>query len=543
MNRPNDPWDALLGRYLAGQLNADDRRLLNERLRHDPAARRDFAAMLNLDSALAVAAAGTREERRARAVRNKRLTWIGTTIATALVLISALGWWMTQDDRAPFATVITSQGTEWSGPTEVRGKMQHVQSGAVGFQTATGNRVIVEGPATFRFTSAQELRLDHGRVLAMVSPEGKGFTVVTPAGKIVDYGTEFGVDVDADGSAEVQVYLGAVVVTPKRQGSHRNLTKGEALTMPGDGSPPGAVTGGRRQFFTQPETVQQLRNTMDQQVPVSATPDTPSPRTAHGDFCNLGNGAGLPGVVYDFKQDPQKQDIPFDAGRYFKKVKALGAAGFPAGEVQGYFRVPPLQRRFAYLAMPVEEADLAPWTLGAEQSMQPTGWVAHYSGVVTPPTSGEWRFVGYFDDALAVYINGQPVLDGSRDEMINAGEPHPDGELRQPFGTQAALNGKAHAGKWVALNGPTRIDIVVGERVGTQMGGLLMVENRRTAYNVRSDGSPILPPFVTRRLSTEDRAHIKAFSESRDGFQLEWQNLPVFRLDDSTPAPASSSSQ
>ncbi|WP_172683086.1 hypothetical protein [Verrucomicrobium spinosum] len=38
--------------------------------------------------------------------------------------------------------------------------------------------------------------------------------MVTPAGKIVDHGTEFGVDVDADGSAEVQVYLGAVVITP-----------------------------------------------------------------------------------------------------------------------------------------------------------------------------------------------------------------------------------------------------------------------------------------------------------------------------------------
>lgn len=543
MNRPIDPWDALLSRYLAGQLNADDRRLLNERLRHDPHARRDFAAMLNLDSALAVAAAGSREERRARAIRNRRLTWIGTAIATALILISALGWWMTQDDRAPYATVITSQGTEWSGPTEVRGKTQHIPSGAVGFQTATGNRVIVEGPATFRFTSAQELRLNYGRVLAMVPPEGKGFTVVTPAGKIVDYGTEFGVDVDADGSAEVQVYLGAVVISPKRQGSPRNLTKGEAITMPGDGSPPGAVTSGRRQFFSQPETVQQLRNTMDQQAPVTASPDQSSPRTAHGDFCNPGNGAGLPGVVYDFKQNPQKQEIPFDAGRYFQTVKALGAAGFPAGEVQGYFRVPPLQRRFAYLAMPVEEADLAPWTLGAEQSMQPTGWIAHYSGVVTPPTSGEWRFVGYFDDALAVYINGQPVLDGSRDEMINAGVPQPDATLRQAFGTGAVLNGKAYAGKWVALNGPTRIDIVVGERVGSQMGGLLMVENRRTAYNVRSDGSPILPPFVTRRLSTEDRAHLKAFSESRDGYQLEWQNLPVFRLDDSTPTPASSSSR
>lgn len=91
MNRPNDPWDALLGRYLAGQMNADDRRMLNERLRHDPAARRDFAEMLNVDSALAVAAAGTREERLARAIRNKRLTWIGATIATALILIFTVG--------------------------------------------------------------------------------------------------------------------------------------------------------------------------------------------------------------------------------------------------------------------------------------------------------------------------------------------------------------------------------------------------------------------------------------------------------------------
>lgn len=533
MTQVDPAWDALLARHLAGQLNEDDRRILNDRLRADASARRDFAEMLNLDATLAVAAAGANEERRARQTRRKRLLHTIATATMALSILATGSWWWVRESSPHFATVLSAEGSLWKGPVQLRGKMQSLPEGVLALQTATGNKIILEGPATFRFVSAQELRLTYGRALAIITPQGKGFTVLTPAGKIVDLGTEFGVQVEADGTSEVQVFLGSVVITPKLGGSDRSVSKGEALTMPGDGSPPGTLAPGRRQFFDRPEAVQALRNEIEATTTARPSAGTPAtPRIAHGQFCNPGHGTGLPGVVYDFKQSPLREDLPFDPNRYFQTIKALGAAGFPATETGRYFHVPPVSRRFAWLLMPVEEADTAPWVLGADQTMRPTGWVAHYSGMVAPPAAGEWRFTGYFDDALAVYVNGKPVLDGSRDEMINADERQPDPELRQPYGTREVLNGRGHVGRWVRLDGPFRIDILVGERVGAQMGGVLLVENRRTAYSLRGDGSPILPPFVTRQLSQADRAAIQAFSDSPAGFPVETQNIPVFSVTD-----------
>jgi hypothetical protein len=56
--------------------------------------------------------------------------------------------------------------------------------------------------------------LHNGRLSASVPPEGVGFTVETPAAEVVDFGTEFSVDV-AGGASEVHVFAGLVRVQPR----------------------------------------------------------------------------------------------------------------------------------------------------------------------------------------------------------------------------------------------------------------------------------------------------------------------------------------
>ncbi|WDI41065.1 LamG-like jellyroll fold domain-containing protein [Bremerella sp. P1] len=75
--------------------------------------------------------------------------------------------------------------------------------------------VIIESPAEFEIISDQKLLLHLGRASATVPLEGIGFMVETPSIALVDYGTEFSVDVSPDRASEVHVFSGEVGVTPK----------------------------------------------------------------------------------------------------------------------------------------------------------------------------------------------------------------------------------------------------------------------------------------------------------------------------------------
>ena len=72
--------------------------------------------------------------------------------------------------------------------------------------------VLVEAPAEFTIESPFRLQLNKGRLSANVPDKGKGFTVITPNAEIVDFGTEFGVEVGSDTESEIHVFEGEVEV-------------------------------------------------------------------------------------------------------------------------------------------------------------------------------------------------------------------------------------------------------------------------------------------------------------------------------------------
>ena len=72
--------------------------------------------------------------------------------------------------------------------------------------------VLVEAPAHFRIESPLLMELIQGRLSANVPPQGHGFTVKTPNAEVVDFGTEFGVEVGSDNQSEVHVFEGEVEV-------------------------------------------------------------------------------------------------------------------------------------------------------------------------------------------------------------------------------------------------------------------------------------------------------------------------------------------
>jgi hypothetical protein len=226
--------------------------------------------------------------------------------------------------------------------------------------------------------------------------------------------------------------------------------------------------------------------------------------TVAGNGSRGSSGGGKPreivGRFFDLKQDRKRGRLDYTGSfpDYIRTVNQLADAGLTDDALFKYYQAN-TQLTFSQLLIPAStSANDAPKAFNVDGEVEPRGWFVHYSGTVIPPEKGEWRFVGFFDDMLIAYINGQPVLDGSWVPMCNVGEGPYDNSLRQEFGGPSVSGDRtAYVGKWVKLSGPTKIDILIGETPGGLVGGLLMCQFRGVNYPTRSDGTPILPLFAT----------------------------------------------
>lgn len=226
--------EELTHRYLDGHATEEEVRKLDRLLLAQADARRAFAELANLDSALAEQAAGWQETTTTpiKAAPPARMnTWRWLTAAAAVIAIF-LGIWGWVINAQPYATVVRGMGRlDFTPGMEVGSGWHDIEVGTVEFVTARGARVVIEAPASFAFENGQRLRLKHGRVAADVPPPAKGFTVITPTGKAVDLGTKFGVDVSRQGQAEIHVFQGEVIAQSAQGGKRQSLRDGEAFSL------------------------------------------------------------------------------------------------------------------------------------------------------------------------------------------------------------------------------------------------------------------------------------------------------------------------
>ncbi|MEX1223507.1 MAG: FecR domain-containing protein, partial [Pirellulales bacterium] len=86
-----------------------------------------------------------------------------------------------------------------------------LNGGLVVIEYDTGARVVLEGPAVYHVQGANGGDLRVGKLTARVETEqAQGFTVEIPHARIVDLGTEFGIEVAEDGGSNVGVIDGKV---------------------------------------------------------------------------------------------------------------------------------------------------------------------------------------------------------------------------------------------------------------------------------------------------------------------------------------------
>lgn len=226
----SDPLRPLVEDYLNGTLDEARMAELEGRLRADADARRYLVrcARLHTDLHLELRARQA-SERVLDAIdlqtvppARRRRRWPALLgVAAGLLIAAAVGWGAVRDWASPGETVawlVNAQNCTWSDgepPGDLRaGKSLRIDRGLAELQFQCGARVVLEGPARLELLSGTSARLGSGKMTARVPPEAAGFEVLSPQGKVIDLGTEFGVSVGTGGATEVVVFEGMVEAHP-----------------------------------------------------------------------------------------------------------------------------------------------------------------------------------------------------------------------------------------------------------------------------------------------------------------------------------------
>jgi hypothetical protein len=145
--------------------------------------------------------------------RSRRLAWWVATAAVLVLIFLALprGRGLSE---ARIASMADAQWREVDEPLKIgdrvpRGEVT-LASGLTKLTFDNGTRIIVEGPARFAVESGVGIRLENGKISAIVSDQAKGFAIQTPQAVVRDMGTEFGVSAGEEGRTDVAVFQGKV---------------------------------------------------------------------------------------------------------------------------------------------------------------------------------------------------------------------------------------------------------------------------------------------------------------------------------------------
>lgn len=139
------------------------------------------------------------------------------TASAAIVLLLLFVRFAPPVSGIEVATLLDSIDAEWGmTDTEMRKGVRfatssrdlYLKNGIVELLFDNDTRVTFEGPAEFQVLSSDVIKLNYGRLYAVVSKAGYGFQISTKDSKIIDLGTEFGVHKDLHGRIELHVVKG-----------------------------------------------------------------------------------------------------------------------------------------------------------------------------------------------------------------------------------------------------------------------------------------------------------------------------------------------
>ncbi len=145
------------------------------------------------------------------------------------------------------ATLVDSVNAKWVDPGfsiqngnrfVADSKRFTLQEGLIELEFDTQVRVVIEAPSEFQILDKDKIALSYGRLYSTVSHEAIGFSIYTQNARIVDLGTEFGVQADSSGETELHVFKGKVQLSPqvgKRTSEAITVSVGQAKLVDNEG--------------------------------------------------------------------------------------------------------------------------------------------------------------------------------------------------------------------------------------------------------------------------------------------------------------------
>jgi hypothetical protein len=120
------------------------------------------------------------------------------------------------------AIVRNATDVQWSPSADTKsddssvraGEPLKIESGSLELELGSGTKLVIEGPADWSVDGKNRVSLRSGKLVARVPQQAIGFTIQTKSATFVDLGTEFGLEVDSQGVADLQVYRGKVELRP-----------------------------------------------------------------------------------------------------------------------------------------------------------------------------------------------------------------------------------------------------------------------------------------------------------------------------------------
>jgi hypothetical protein len=110
------------------------------------------------------------------------------------------------------------------------GSLVELSRGEAEIEFESGVRVLLVSPVRFQAVAKDRLVLIEGPAVAKVPRTAIGFSIDTPAMRVTDLGTEFGVKSHSEGRAELHVFSGVVEVQlANGKGLRRVLRTGQSI--------------------------------------------------------------------------------------------------------------------------------------------------------------------------------------------------------------------------------------------------------------------------------------------------------------------------
>lgn len=219
--------DDRIDAWLDGEIDAECLDALNQWLVESPENAARFAERSHMHSHLFEWAAGRKLKSAVREPKRRRWKVLLPVAAGIVLLLAASSLVIGPKTGDPVATLENSPGAEMKlfrrdvdlNDPVLRAGDYTLSAGLVSIRYETGVKLLIEAPAKFQLDSKQRVTLESGQIAANVPPEGVGFTIETPSAEVIDYGTEFAVEVGRDGASEVHVFQGEVEVQPRMEQS------------------------------------------------------------------------------------------------------------------------------------------------------------------------------------------------------------------------------------------------------------------------------------------------------------------------------------